>query len=74
MVARFLLTALMLAVSAIFLAPFAAAQGPDTVFDDANALSAAEERDVQAAFDEASAESGDPLYAFLESDTNVCKR
>ncbi len=71
MVARFLLTALMLAVSAIFLAPFEAAQGPDTVFDEANVLSAAEERDVQAAFDETSAESGDPLYAFLESDTNV---
>jgi uncharacterized membrane protein YgcG len=71
MLARFRLTALMLVVSAMFLAPFAAAEGPDTVFDEANMLSPAEERDVQAAFDQATAESGDPLYAFLVSDTNT---
>ena len=71
MVARSLLTVLMLTASAMFFAPFASAQGSDTVFDEAGALSAAEERDVQAAFNQASAESGDPLYAFLEPDTNV---
>jgi hypothetical protein len=71
MVARSLLTVLMLTASAMFFAPFASAQGSDTVFDEAGTLSAAEERDVQAAFNQASAESGDPLYAFLESDTNV---
>ena len=41
MIARLLITVLMLAVSAVFLSPFAAAQGSDTVFDEANALSAA---------------------------------
>jgi uncharacterized membrane protein YgcG len=71
MLAKFLLTALMLAVSALFLAPFAAAQSPDTVFDEAKVLSGAEERDVQAAFDRVSEESGEPLYAFLVSDTNT---
>jgi uncharacterized membrane protein YgcG len=49
MVARSLLTVLMLTASAMFFAPFASAQGSDTVFDEAGTLSAAEERDVQAA-------------------------
>ena len=71
MIARLLITVLMLAVSAVFLSPFAAAQGSDTVFDEANALSAAEEQDVQAAFDRVSEESGEQLYAFLVSDTNT---
>ena len=71
MIARLLITVLMLAVSAVFLSPFAAAQGSDTVFDEANALSPAEEQDVQAAFDRVSEESGEQLYAFLVSDTNT---
>jgi uncharacterized membrane protein YgcG len=69
MIARFLLTVLFLLASAAILAPVAAAQ--DTVFDDADVLNTAEEREVQAAFDQASAESGDPIYAFLVSDTNT---
>ena len=56
MVARFLLTALMLAVSAIFLAR---RSGARRHVDDANALSAAEERDVQAAL--MRSRVGDPL-------------
>jgi uncharacterized membrane protein YgcG len=71
MFARLLITMLMLAASAVFLAPFAAAQGSDTVFDEAGALSAAEEQDVQAAFEQVSEGSGEQLYAFLVSDTNV---
>src|SRR5215210_8790854 len=63
MVARFLLTVL------FFLAP--AAQDRDTVFDEARVLSPADEREVQSAFDGVGAESGDPLYAFLVSDTNA---
>src|SRR5215211_6125774 len=63
MVARFLLTAL------FFLAP--AAQDRDTVFDEAGVLGPAEEREVQSAFDRVGAESGEPLYAFLVSDTNA---
>ena len=71
MFARLLITMLMLAASAVLLAPFAAAQGSDTVFDEAGALSAAEEQDVQAAFEQVSEGSGEELYAFLVSDTNV---
>src|SRR5215212_1907172 len=71
MVARAVLMVLMLAASAMLLAPFVSARASETVFDDAGVLDAAEEQDVQAAFDQASAESGDPLYVFLEPDTNV---
>ena len=71
MFARLLITMLMLAASVVLLAPFAAAQGSDTVFDEADALSAAEEQDVQAAFEQVSEGSGEQLYAFLVSDTNV---
>src|ERR671916_2190673 len=71
MVLRLLVTILMLAVSALFLASLAAAQDSGTVFDDAGALSQSEEQKVEAAFEGAGAESGDPLYAFLESDTNL---
>ena len=71
MAARLLITLLMLAASAALLAPFAAAQGSDTVHDEADALSAAEEQDVQAAFDRVSEESGEQLHAFVVSDTNV---
>src|SRR5919108_4804933 len=71
MVARSALTVLFLLAPAILLMPAAAAQGPDTVFDEAGVLSAVEEQEVQAAFDQVSAESGDPLYAFLVADTNA---
>jgi hypothetical protein len=43
----------------------AAAQGSDTVYDEAGALSAPEEQRVQQAFDSAQEETGQPLYAFL---------
>jgi uncharacterized membrane protein YgcG len=71
MVARFLLTVLFLLAPATVLAPTAAAQDRDTVSDEAGVLSPADEREVQSAFDQVGAESGDPLYAFLVSDTNV---
>src|SRR5215218_8261573 len=71
MVARFLLTVLFLVAPAVVLAPTAAAQDRDTVFDEAGVLSPADEREVQSAFDGVGAESGDPLYAFLVSDTNA---
>jgi uncharacterized membrane protein YgcG len=69
MVARSLLTALFVLVAV--LVPVAVAQGSDTIFDEAGVLGSADEREVQAAFDQVSAESGDPLYAFLVSDTNA---
>jgi len=71
MVARFLLTVLFFVAPAVVLAPTAAAQDRDTVFDEAGVLSPADEREVQSAFDGVGAESGDPLYAFLVSDTNA---
>jgi hypothetical protein len=71
MVARFLLTALIFLAPAAVLAPTAVAKDRDTVFDEAGVLSPTDEREVQSAFDRVSAESGDPLYAFLVSDTNV---
>jgi len=43
----------------------AAAQGADTVYDEAGALSGSEEQRVQQAFDSAQEETGHPLYAFL---------
>jgi uncharacterized membrane protein YgcG len=43
----------------------AAAQGSDTVYDEAGALSGLEEQRVQQAFDSAQEETGQPLYAFL---------
>lgn len=71
MAARLLITLLMLAASAALLAPLAAAQGSEAVHDEAGALSAAEEQDVQAAFDRVSEESGEQLHAFVVSATNV---
>ena len=68
MVARFLSAVLVLLVGPLSLA---AAQGPDSVFDRAGVLTRGQEREVQAAFDRASAESGDPIYAFMVSNTNV---
>ena len=55
----------------LFLPGFAAAQGSDTIFDDAGELSAAEEQDVQQAFDAAQEEAGQPLYAILTPKTGV---
>ena len=71
MYARFLLTVLLLLVPVSVLASSVAAQGSETVFDEADVLSAAEEQDVRAAFEQVSEESGEQLYAFLVSDTNV---
>jgi uncharacterized membrane protein YgcG len=70
MFARFLPTVLFLVLVGV-LAPAVTAQGPDTVFDEADVLSAVEEQNIQGAFEQASAESGEPLYAFLVSDTGV---
>lgn len=75
MVVRSLLTVMFLmtfVVSAAILAPsLAVAQDGNTVFDWADVLTDAQERDVQAAFEEVSAETGDPVYAFLEAGTNT---
>jgi uncharacterized membrane protein YgcG len=50
---------------------FAAAQGSDTVYDEAGALSGPEEQRVQQAFDSAQEETGEPLYAFLVPNEGV---
>jgi uncharacterized membrane protein YgcG len=49
----------------------AAAQGSDTVYDEAGALSDPEEQRVQQAFDSAQEETGQPLYAFLVPNKGV---
>jgi uncharacterized membrane protein YgcG len=49
----------------------AAAQGSDTVYDEAGALSGPEEQRVQQAFDSAQEETGRPLYAFLVPNKGV---
>jgi hypothetical protein len=49
----------------------AAAQGSDTVYDEAGALSGPEEQRVQQAFDSAQEETGQPLYAFLVPNEGV---
>jgi uncharacterized membrane protein YgcG len=49
----------------------AAAQGSDTVYDKAGALSGSEEQRVQQAFDSAQEETGQPLYAFLVPNKGV---
>src|SRR5918995_6435059 len=49
----------------------AAAQGSDTVYDEAGALSGSEEQHVQRAFDSAREETGQPLYAFLVPNEGV---
>jgi uncharacterized membrane protein YgcG len=71
MVARFLLMVLLLLVPAAILAPGVAAQGSDTVYDEAGALSDSEEQQVQEVFDQTEEEAGQPLYAFLVPDTGV---
>ncbi|MDQ4063514.1 MAG: TPM domain-containing protein [Actinomycetota bacterium] len=52
-------------------ATLAAAQGSDTVYDQAGALSGPEEHRVQQAFDSAQEETGQPLYAFLVPNKGV---
>jgi uncharacterized membrane protein YgcG len=52
-------------VALVIFPAFAAAQGSDTVYDEAGALSGPEEQRVQQAFDSAQEETGQPLYAFL---------
>ena len=49
----------------------AAAQGSDTVYDEAGVLTAPEEQRVQQAFDSAQEETGQPLYAFLVPNKGV---
>jgi uncharacterized membrane protein YgcG len=71
MVARLLLTVLLVLAPVPVLAPVAAAQGSDTIYDEAGVLSDPEEQRVQEAFDQASDETGQPLYAFLVPDTGV---
>ena len=71
MVARFLLAVLLLLVPAGILAPGAAAQGSDTIYDEADVLSDSEEQQVQEAFAQTEADIGQPLYAFLVPDTGV---
>jgi uncharacterized membrane protein YgcG len=68
LVARLLLPVLFLLV---VLAPSVAAQGSDTIYDEADVLSDSEEQRVQEALDQAGEEAGQPLYAFLVPDANV---
>ena len=49
----------------------AAAQGSDTIYDEAGVLTGPEERRVQQAFDSAQEETGQPLYAFLVPNEGV---
>jgi uncharacterized membrane protein YgcG len=49
----------------------AAAQGSDTVYDEAGVLTGPEEQRVQQAFDSAQEETGQPLYAFLVPNEGV---
>ena len=55
----------------VFYPALAAAQGSDTVYDEAGALSGPEEQRVQQAFDSAQEEAGQPLYAFLVPNKGV---
>ena len=58
-------------VAFVFYPALAAAQGSDTVYDEAGALSGPEEQRVQKAFDSAQEETGQPLYAFLVPNKGV---
>jgi uncharacterized membrane protein YgcG len=58
-------------VAFVFYPALAAAQGSDTVYDEAGALSGPEEQRVQQAFDSAQEETGQPLYAFLVPNKGV---
>ncbi len=63
--------AVLFLLATFLLSAATAAQDPDTVFDEADILSASEEREVQDTFAQTSAETGDPLYAILRDDTNI---
>lgn len=66
------LGALFLPLALVALCATAAlSQERGAVFDEAGALSDAEEREVQQAFDEAAGDTGQPLYAFLVPDEDV---
>lgn len=66
------LVALVATLAFVLFSPaFAAAQGSDTILDDADALSDSEEQEVQQAFDEAQEQSGQPIYAILTPETGV---
>src|SRR5918998_5903038 len=54
-----------------FFPALVSAQGSDTVYDEAGALSGPEEQRVQQAFDSAQEETGQPLYAFLVPNKGV---
>ena len=71
MIARFLLTVLFVLAPGAILAPGAAAQGSDTIYDEAGVLSDSEEQQVQESFDRAEEEAGQPLYAFLVPEKGV---
>ena len=71
MFARFLLTVLLALAPVGVLAPVAAAQDSDTIYDEADVLSDAGEQQVQEAFDQTQEDTGQPLYAFLVPDTGV---
>ena len=58
-------------VAFVFCPALAAAQGSDTVYDEAGAISGTEEQRVQQAFDSAQQETGQPLYAFLVPNEGV---
>jgi uncharacterized membrane protein YgcG len=58
-------------VAFVFCPTLAAAQGSDTVYDEAGALSDPQEQRVQQAFDSAQEDTGQPLYAFLVPNKGV---
>jgi uncharacterized membrane protein YgcG len=58
-------------VALVIFPALAAAQGSDTVYDEAGVLSGPEEQRVQQAFDSAQEETGQPLYAFLVPNKGV---
>jgi hypothetical protein len=58
-------------VALVIFPALAAAQGSDTVYDEARVLSGPEEQHVQQAFDSAQEETGQPLYAFLVPNEGV---
>src|SRR5215212_5556983 len=58
-------------VAFVFCPALAAAQGSDTVYDEAGALSGPEEQRVQQAFDSAQEETGQPLYNFPQDAYNT---
>jgi len=58
-------------VALVIFPALTAAQGSDTVYDEAGALSGSEEQRVQQAFDSAQEDTGQPLYAFLVPNKGV---